>query len=235
MTITRALPLAGALLGALLLSTGCGGPKAPESPKALAELVVKALAEGNAETLKAALPTKADLQEAASKAGEEMPAEKIDAIVAKMSAKVGAEFAEILAAAKEAKVDWTKVTVGAAEAKEKVKKDLTEYRITVQLTAGDETHEMQLRAAKVDRGLVLTRKPRIAFGGLCDKVVANLLAVAASSDDAFGKKMAAEFAGKRGELIGQCKQELDKKPESRKQMECQVTARDFKAFMACAR
>lgn len=235
MTISRALPLAGALLGALLLSTGCGGPKAPESPKALAELVVKALSEGNVETLKAALPTKADFQEAAGKAGEEMPAEKIDAAVAKMNSKVGEEFAEIVAAAKEAKVDWTKVTVGDVEAKEKTKKDLTEYKIRVTVQVGDESREMRLRAAKVDRGLVLTRKPQIEFAGLCEKVVANLLKVAASSGEDFAKKMADEFAGKKDELIGKCKQELEKKPESRKQMECQQDAPDFKAFMSCAR
>ena len=129
---------------------------------ALANLVIKALASGKADGIKAAVMTMSDLEEASGKSDKPIPPDMKDKIFDRMTKGINEGFGKLMAKSKEAGIDWSKVKVDNIEEKKKERGKLVEYRLKVHFTHGDKKHILRLRATGVDRGLVFTRPPRLA-------------------------------------------------------------------------
>ena len=133
-----------------------------KTPDALANLIIKALASGKADGIKAVVMTMSDLEEASGKSDDPIPPDMKDKIFKRMSAGITESFGKLVATSKGAGIDWSKVTMGKIEETKKERGKMVEHKLKVHFTHGDKKHILRLRAAGVDRGLVLTRPPRLA-------------------------------------------------------------------------
>lgn len=228
---------------ALILAPGCGEDKKKaegeaaaastdvSTPDALVKRVVALLKDGKLEPLKGLAPTQADIDEVNKKTGDEAKAGTQE----KLAKKVVKGFTKILKKAKEAKVDWSKVELGAIETEENERKGMIRYRINAALKQGKTTLQLRLRATKTERGFVLIRRPRIDVTGgddLCGRVLANMAKRAeASTDESAG--LVKKMLGEKEKMLKECRKALESKPERKTQMECQATAATLKEIMAC--
>jgi len=262
MTITRIITVFGIAVSLALSAPACGGKKAggaegkkveggkagetakktahPGDPKALVSYLVDAWKKGDPKALDILKPTLADMKEASKKTGEPIPEDKIGDIVAEIGKGASEGFVKSMERASDAKVDWSKVEVGEVEVKDRVEKGLTEHKIKAKLKAGKVEMKLRVRAAKLERGLVLTRKPRLRIvsgggGDICGRVVANMKKIAEAASDEKGKMFASMILKEGDKLTAKCKEELQKRPETRKQMECQASAKSMDELMACPR
>lgn len=214
--------------------TACGGAKAPQTAQEAAELTLKALAEGKIDSLKSALASKADYQEALKKSGEKdkgnEPGE-IEKEVAELEGRVGKALGEATGTAKDGGFDLAKAKVASVEAKEDKEGELVDVRIEARLESGDKKANLEVRALKLDRGLVIVRPPELELDGLCERALANVINVTTGVDDPMAKALHDEFG--KPETLRSCKDELGKPGSGKAQIECLAGAKDWAAIQAC--
>jgi len=216
-----------------VMPAACGGGAAPKTAEEAANLALKAIVEGKADTIKPALPTKGDFEALVKAEGKEAKPGEIDKELAEIEAKVPKALTELQEKAKTAGLDLAQAKLSDITSKEDIDDGVTEVRIEAKVTSGATSGQLSLRAAKLDRGLVMFRPPRLEFMSLCQKAIANVVKVSAGVDNEMAKSINQTFSNGSDNLTAECEKGMNERPEGKAQVECMASAADWAALETC--
>ncbi len=130
--------------------------------------ILAAVVDGKVDKMKAMIMTEADLDGMLKAAGDKIPEKRREGMKGQFPeqrARLDKAFARIVDEAKASKIDLSKLTIANVESKEKEDMGAMIVRVNADLKDGDKAHKIRFQAARIDRGLVFVRPPRIRWSG----------------------------------------------------------------------
>jgi len=227
-------PMIPALALALgLAGPGCGGERGPQTPEALVERVVEALAQGDEARFRAVLPTVEEIEREGPAKDHKPTPEELARVAARMERQAMQAFAALRS--EERGFDWRAARITGIEVEEGgAEGGMTLVDVRATVVAGETSGILNLQGVRLRRGHLLARPPRLTVEGTpCDTAIRHMIALGQASESEDERLLAAAMAKDLAGTVDACERDLAADPGAKAKLACVLAAKTMSAAAEC--